>query len=59
MMKIFLLLTISSVVAAGVLPGLPAKIALCAVALLAALIHAARSAPTGCEDADGFRFVPS
>jgi hypothetical protein len=40
MMKTFLLLAVSSVVTAGVLPSLPAKIILSAFVLLAVLIEA-------------------
>ena len=43
-MKTFLLLIFSSVVVAGVLPSLPAKIILLAFVLLAALIEGARAA---------------
>ena len=45
MMKTFLLLAVSSVVTAGVLPSLPAKIILSAFVCLAALIEAARPDP--------------
>jgi hypothetical protein len=45
MMKTFLLLAVSSVVTAGVLPSLPAKIILSAFVLLAALIEAADPRP--------------
>jgi hypothetical protein len=41
MMKTFLLLAVSSVVTAAVLPSLPAKIILSTFVLLAALIEAA------------------
>ena len=41
-MKTFLLLAVSSVVTAGVLPGLPAKIILSAFVLLAVVSEAAR-----------------
>jgi hypothetical protein len=41
-MKIFLLLAVSTVVTAGVLPSLPAKIILIAFVLLAALIEGLR-----------------
>ena len=44
MMKTFLLLAVSSVVIAAVLPSLPAKIILSAFVLLAALIEAAHRA---------------
>jgi hypothetical protein len=53
-MKTFLLLAVSSVVIAGALPSLPAKIVLSAVVLLAALAQAARRAPVGYEDGVGF-----
>jgi len=49
-MKTFLLLIISSVVTAGVLPSLPAKIVLSAIVLMAALTQAARRAPVGYQD---------
>jgi len=57
MMKTFLLLAISSVVTAGVLPSLPAKIVLSAFVLLAALTQAARRAPVGYQDEKGFHLV--
>jgi len=57
MMKTFLLLAVSSVVTAGVLPALPAKIILSAFVLIAALAQAARRAPVGYEDENGFHFV--
>jgi len=41
-MKTFLLLAVSSVITAGVLPGLPAKIILSAFVLLAVVSEAAR-----------------
>ena len=44
MMKAFLLLGVSSVVTAAVLPSLPAKIILSAFVLVAALTEAARCA---------------
>ena len=44
-MKMFLLLAISSVATAGVLPSLPAKIILSAFVLLATLIEFARLRP--------------
>ena len=56
-MKTFLLLAISSVVTAGVLPSLPAKIVLSAFVLLAALTQAARRAPVGYQDEKGFHLV--
>ncbi len=56
-MKTFLLLIISSVIAAGVLPSLPAKIVLSAIVLMAALTQAARRAPVGYQDEKGFHLV--
>ena len=56
-MKTFLLLAVSSVVTAGVLPSLPAKIILSAFVLLAALTQAARRAPLGYQDEHGFHLV--
>ena len=56
-MKTFLLLIIGSVVAAGVLPGMPAKIVLSAFVLTAALTQAARSAPVGLEHESGFYLI--
>jgi len=41
-MKMFLLLAVSAVIAAGMLPSLPAKIILIAFVLLAALIEGTR-----------------
>jgi len=41
-MKIFLLLAVSTVIAAGMLPSLPAKIILIAFVLLAALVEGGR-----------------
>jgi hypothetical protein len=57
MMKTFLLLAVSSVVTAGVLPALPAKIILSAFVLIAALIQAALRAPVGYQDEKGFHLV--
>ena len=57
MMKTFLLLAVSSVVTAGVLPALPAKIILSAFVLIAVLTQAARRAPLGYQDDDGFHSV--
>jgi hypothetical protein len=54
MMKTILLLALSSMVIAGVLPSLPPKIILSAFVLLAALTHAACRAPIGCQDEGGF-----
>jgi len=56
-MKIFLLLAVSSVVTAGVLPSFPAKIILGAFVLLAALTQAARRAPVGYQDEKGFHVI--
>jgi len=56
-MKIFLLLAVSSVVTAGVLPSFPAKIILGAFVLLAALTQAARRAPVGYQDEKGFHLI--
>jgi len=41
-MKMFLLLAVSAVIAAGMLPSLPAKIILIAFVILAALIEGGR-----------------
>ena len=57
MMKTFLLLAVSSVVTAGVLPALPAKIILSAFVLIAALAQAARRAPVGYQDENGFHLI--
>ncbi|PYK81430.1 MAG: hypothetical protein DME38_00020 [Verrucomicrobia bacterium] len=57
MMKTFLLLIISSVVAAGVLPSLPAKLVLSAIVLMAALTQAAHRAPLGLEHETGFYLI--
>ena len=54
MMKTILLLALSSMVIAGVLPSLPAKIILSGFVLLAALAHAAGRAPVGCQDEGRF-----
>jgi hypothetical protein len=56
-MKIFLLLAVSSVVTAGALPSLPAKIILSAFVLLAALTQVARRAPVGYQDENGFHLI--
>ena len=56
-MKTFLLLIISSVVAAGVLPSLPAKIVLSSFVLLAAITQAAHRAPVGYEHDTGFYLI--
>jgi len=57
MMKTFLLLAVSSVVTAGALPSLPAKIILSTFVLLAALTLAARRAPVGYQDEAGFHLI--
>ena len=57
MMKTFLLLSVSSVVTAGTLPSLPAKIILSAFVLMAVLTRAARRAPVGYQDEDGFHLI--
>ena len=57
MMKTFLLLAVSSVVTAGSLPSLPAKIVLSAFVLMAVLTQAARRAPAGYQDEDGFHLI--
>ena len=54
-MKTLLLLTLCSMVIAGTLPSLPAKIILSAFVLLGALTCAAGRAPIGCQDESGFR----
>ena len=58
MMKTFLLLAVSSVVTAGVLPGLPAKIILSAFVLMAALTQAARPRPRRLPGREGFSPCP-
>ena len=57
MMKTLLLLSVSSVATAGALPSLPAKIILSAFVLMAALTQAARRAPVGYQDEEGFHSV--
>src|SRR5438094_4614805 len=57
MMKTLLLLSVSSVVTAGTLPSLPAKIILSAFVLMAVLIQAARRAPAGYQNEDGFHLI--
>ena len=57
MMKTFLLLAVSSVATAGALPSLPAKIILSAFVLMAVLTQAARRAPAGYEDENGFHLI--
>ena len=53
-MKTFLLLAVSSVITAGVLPSLPAKIILSAFVLLAVLSEAVREAPPATRMRVGF-----
>src|SRR5436189_25156 len=57
MMKTVLLLGVSSVVIAAALPSLPAKIILSAFVLMAVLTQAARRAPAGYQDEDGFHLI--
>ena len=57
MMKTLLLLSVSSVVTAGTLPSLPAKIILSAFVLMAVLTQAARRAPAGYQDEKGFHLI--
>jgi len=57
MMKTFLLLAVTSVATAEALPSLPAKIILSAFVLLAALTQAARRAPAGYQDENGFHLI--
>src|SRR5436190_9260494 len=57
MMKPLLLLSVSSEVTAGTLPSLPAKIILSAFVLMAVLTQAARRAPAGYQDEDGFHLI--
>ena len=57
MMKTFLLLSVSSVATAGALPSLPAKIILSAFVLMAVLTQAARHAPAGYQDENGFHLI--
>ena len=53
-MKTFLLLATSSVIGAGMLPSLPAKIILSALVLMSALIATSGHAPVGYQDENGF-----
>ena len=53
-MKTFLLLAVSSVITAGMLPSLPAKIILSAFVLLAVLSEAVREAPPAIRMRVGF-----
>jgi hypothetical protein len=56
-MKTFLLLATSSVIAAGMLPSLPAKIILSSFVLIGALIATSDRAPVGYQDEGGFHSV--
>jgi len=56
-MKMFLLLATGSVIVAGALPSVPAKIILSTFVLMTALIEAARRAPVGYQDEGGFHPV--
>jgi len=55
-MKIFLLLAVSTVIAAGMLPSLPAKIILIAFVLLAALIEGGRRIASNRKNKPKFLF---
>ena len=57
-MKIFLLSTVSAVIAAGMLPSLPAKIILIAFVLLAALIEGMRRVGKNRKDKSKFLLQP-
>ena len=56
-MKMFLLLATGSVITAGLLPSIPAKIILSTFVLMTALIQATRAAPVGYQDEGGFHPV--
>jgi hypothetical protein len=56
-MKAFLLLALSSVITAGMLPSIPAKIILSTFVLMSVLIEATRRAPIGYQDEGGFHPV--
>jgi hypothetical protein len=56
-MKTFLLLATSSVITAGMLPSIPAKIILSTFVLMTVLIEATRRAPVGYQDEGGFHSV--
>ena len=58
-MKTFLLLACTSIIIAGLLPGLAGKITLSACVSFGALSYAAGRAPVGREDARGFQSLPS
>jgi len=55
-MKMFLLLAVSAVIAAGMLPSLPAKIILIAFVILAALIEGGRRVGKNRKDKSKFVF---
>jgi hypothetical protein len=55
-MKMFLLLAVSTVITAGILPSLPAKIILIAFVLLAALIEGARRVSQNRKNKSKFLF---
>lgn len=57
-MKIFLLSAVSAVIAAGMLPSLPAKIILIAFVLLAALIEGMRRVGKNRKDKSKFLLQP-
>ena len=57
-MKIFLLSAVSAVIAAGMLPSLPAKIILIAFVLLAALIEGMRRVGKNRRDKSKFLLQP-
>jgi hypothetical protein len=56
-MKTFLLLATSSVITAGMLPSIPAKIILSTFVLMTALVVATHRAPVGYQDEGGFHRV--
>ena len=55
-MKVFLLLAVSTVIAAGMLPSLPAKIILVAFVVLAALIEGGRRVSNNRKNKSKFLF---
>jgi hypothetical protein len=55
-MKVFLLLAVSTVIAAGMLPSLPAKIILIAFVVLAALIEGGRRVSNNRKNKSKFLF---
>ena len=56
-MKSFLLLATSGVITAGMLPSVPAKLILSTFVLMAVLTQAARRAPAGYQDENGFHLI--